>query len=166
MINLLGALVIIFGFFSPFLIPLPTGRTILSTVLLCIGFLLLLKANRKLTKVSVWLKWARIGVLVNILGFLLFLLITILVLNTSFSDTNFGHMLLVGTRWIFMPITSVSQIFFPYYEQIKMSDGSIGTKISFLRWTLTSFFNVLLYIVFAVIIGKLISTKRERFQQM
>jgi hypothetical protein len=166
MVNLLGALVIIFGFLSPLLIRLPVGRTIPPTIFFCIGFLLLLKENRKFAKKSGWFKWGQVGALVNIIGFLLLILINVLVLNMSLSDTNFGHMLTMGTRWIFMPITSLSALFSLYYEQIKMSDGSLKMEINFLRWTLTCFFNVLLYIVLAVVIGKLLSTKCERYRQM
>jgi hypothetical protein len=166
MVNLLGAFVIILGFLSPWLIHLPAGLSILSTILICVGFLLLLQPNRKLTKASVWLKWGRIGVVINITGFLLLFFLTSIVLNTSLSDTNFGQILLRITRWIFMPITSLSETFLPYYEQIKMSDGSIGTRINFLKWTLASFLNVSLYIILAIIIGKLISKNRDRVRQI
>lgn len=165
MVNVLGALIIIFGFLSHFIL-LPRGITIPSTILFCVGFLLLFKSNKKLTKVSALLKWGQIGVLVNLLGFLLLLLSAILVLNTSLSDTKFGYVFLSGIRWIIMPITALSEVFSPY-EQIIMPGGIIGGKLSFLRWNLASFFNVFFYAVFAIVIGKLVSTvKLKKHQPM
>ncbi len=109
MVNLSGALVIIFGFLSPFVVYLPVGSSMLSTVLIYIGFLLLLKPNKKLTK-AIWLKWGQVGALVNIIGFVLLLLITVFVLNTSLEISNLGYKILAGTYWTLMPITAIDEL--------------------------------------------------------
>jgi len=164
MVNLLGAFIIVLGFISPFLIHLPSGIPIPPTILFWVGFLLLLKSSSKLMKLSPWLKWGRIGLLANIAGLLLLFLISEALLNTSLLGRH-GFLLLKGASFIIHPIASLSEILFPY-EQIKMSDGSIGTKISYLRSTITSFLDILLFIGIAIIIEKLFFAKHNREERI
>ena len=164
MVKLLGALIIILGFISPFLIHLPNGIPIPPTMLFWVGLLLLLKSSSKLITGSSWLAWGRKGLLANIVGSLLLLLLSEVLVNTSLLG-SYGFYLLKGAGFIIHPIASLSQILFPY-EHIKMPDGSIGIKIGYLRSSITSFLDILLFIGIAIVIGKLIFSKHNREEKI
>ena len=157
MINFFGFLIIVCGFFVPFL----TGGKLPSIVFFWVGFLLLLWPNKYLLKFSPWPKWARIGLLLNIFGILLLLLFSGLMANAELSSSYFAYILLRTISWIFTPISNIFDLFFPY-SQAKMPDGSIQFTISFLRGILTSFSNVLVYLGLGIIIGKLYSKRKRR----
>lgn len=149
-INFFGLLIIICGFFAPFL----SSGKLPSIVFFWVGFLLFLWPNKYFLKSSSWPKWARIGLLLNILGILLLFLFSSLIVNTTLSSSYLASILLKITSWIFTPISTIAELFFPY-KQTKLPDGSVQFTISFLREILNSFFNVLVYIVIGIIIGTL-----------
>lgn len=157
MVNFIGFLIIICGFFAPFL--LSEGK-IPSIFFFWIGFLLLLWSNKYFRK-AVWPKWARIGLILNILGMSFLFLLTELVLNTPLSSSHFAFILLTIANWIFNPISNVFEFLYPYKQTI-MPDGSIRFSISFLRGTVTSFFNVLVYIGIGIIFGRFISKRLSK----
>ncbi len=162
MINFLGFLIIICGFLAPFL----SGGKMPSIFFFWVGFLLLFLPNKYFPKASGWLKWARIGLLLNVVGTLFLILFNVLAVYTSLFSSYLAHILLRGAGWILKPISGIFEILFPYnqsYNQVKMPDGGIivvsTITINFLRDTLTTFFDVLVYIGIGIALGKLILKK-------
>jgi hypothetical protein len=155
MINLIGFLIVVCGFFAPFL----SSGTIPASVFFWVGFLLLLWSNKFALEISTYLKWARIGLLLNVSGTFLLFLLSSLAVNTSLFSNYFGFIILKGAHWIINPITSLIAFFFPY-DQVTMPDGSIRFSQSFIRAILSEFFDVLTYIVLALLIGKLLSARK------
>lgn len=157
MINISGLLIIFCGFAAPFL----SGGQMPSVLFFWVGFLLLLWPNRYFLKTSPWLKWARIGLLLNILGTLFLLLFVYIVTHSSLSHSYFVSLMLNGVTLIVNPISTIYDFLFPY-NQIIMPDGSIQSTVSFFRATATSFCNVLTYILIGIALGKIITNKRTR----
>ena len=149
MINFLGFLIIICGFLAPFI----RGWMMLSIFFFWVGFFLLFLPNKYFPKTSGWLKWARIGLLLNVVWTFF-----VIIAHTSLPSTYLAHILLRGAGWILSPISGIFEILFPYNE-VKMPDGSIGHTVNFLRVALTNFFDVLVYIGIGIALGKLISKK-------
>jgi len=164
MVNLLGVVIIICGFLIPYFLTLPAGRTIPPIIFFYVGFFLLFKPNKYLKISSSWAKYARIGVFMHIVSFLLLIFISLLVVNTSLSSIKFGYLLSIGMSWISKPMTQISEVLFPT-EWIKMPDGSYAGTINFFRYNVTGFLDILFYIVVAICIGKWISIKQKRVQQ-
>jgi len=155
MINIFGFLIIICGFAAPFL----SGGQIPSTFFFWAGFLLLLWPNRYLPKTSFWPKWARVGVVLNILGTLVLLLFVYTI--THISSGYFAFLIVKVASFLFNPISTISDFLFPY-DQVTMPDGSARFTVSFIRATVTSFCDVLAYILIGVALGKLILMKQSR----
>jgi hypothetical protein len=157
MINLFGFLLIIAGFIIPFL----TDGQIRSTFFFLVGFLLLLWPNRYFPKMSFWLKWGRIGVILKIFGTLFLILFFRLITQTSFSSSYFALLILQITSYIFSPFARIFDIILPK-GQITMPDGSAQYTISFIRASVTSFCDILAYILIGIAIGKLIAMKQSK----
>lgn len=155
MINLLGFLIILLGFFAPAL----SGGNIPSIFIFWIGFLLLLLPNKYLSKFSFWLKWARVGVVLNIIGVFLIFLFVKLITNTSLSAKYSLGILLSGANWIVNPVSMLFKRLQPS-PVMKMADGSIQLSINFYTAAVTDFFDILVYIVLGTILGKLILMKK------
>lgn len=157
MINIVGFLIIIFAFFVPFI----SGGKVPSILIFWIGFFFLLLPNKNFPKASEWLKWARMGLLLNVLGTLFLFLFGELVVNTSsLSSSYFAQIILSVSSWIFQPVSRLFEVVFPY-KQVRMPNGSVLSYISFLRGVITDFFNVLIFVGFCAIFGKLVSTKQN-----
>jgi hypothetical protein len=122
MINFLGFLIIICGFIAPFI----RGGMILSTFFFWVGFLLLFLPIKYYPKASGWLKWARMGLLLNVVWTFFVIILHELVTNTS---TYLVYILLRGAGWILRPISGIFEILFPF-NQVKMPDGSIIVGIT------------------------------------
>ncbi len=154
MINFLGFLIIICGFLAPFI----RGWMVLSIFFFWIGFLLLFLPNKYFPKASGWLKWARIGLLLNVVWTFFVIILNELAVNTSLFSAYLAQILLRGAGWILRPITGIFEILFPY-NQVKMPDGSIIVGFTSSFDTLTHFFDILVYIGIGIALGKMISEK-------
>ena len=138
MLSLLGILVILCGFAAPYLIGYPPPGSIFF---FWTGFLLLFWPTNPLFKTSNWLKWGRIGLMVNVLVTISFFVLIYLE----------NYELFFRFFYIPNPIGTILGILFP--EKIPL--GIIGR-------TIIAFFNVLLCIGLATIIGNLIVRKRQQ----
>ncbi len=69
-----------------------------------------------------------------------------------------------GAIPIFKPISTIFDLLDPY-NQIKMSNGSIQSEISFIRATVLSFCDVSVFILSGAIIGKWISSHRTKLDR-
>ena len=110
-------------------------------------------------------KWARRGLLLHAIGLWLFMLFA----GFSVSAELYGNLLVRAVHQIgyllLSPFNELSNILFPLSSIVK-SDGSVHTEISFIRSTVPSFLNVLLYISIGAFIGydlqkKAANTKAE-----
>jgi len=137
MLNLLGILLIICGFVAPHFLGYPPPG---SMVFFWVGFLLLLWPTNPLLKTSNWPRWARIGLVAN-------LVVTIFYLVLIYLQ---NYELFFKFFYIPYPIGTILHILFP--DEIPL--GVVGRTISI-------FFNLLIYIGVAIILGKLITRKRR-----
>ena len=155
-----GVTIILFGFLVPHL----SDGTLPAIFFFWLGFLLILWPSKYFRKTSVWPKWARIGLVLNITGTLLLLFFINIISNNAFSYSYFASVLLKSISFIFKPISTMFANIFPY-NRIQMPDGSIQVSIGFFRSTLTSFLDVLTYLFIGIIIGKLILKQRNKVQE-
>lgn len=157
--NIIGIIVIIIGFISA---PLTNGR-LPSILFYWLGFMLLLWPNINYPKASYLLKWARIGLVINILGTLLLVLVSSIATNTALSFNSIVSTFLRVASLLLKPASSIVTRFFPY-SQFQMPDGSIQFSISFIRGTITSFFDVLIYLFIGIVLGKFIAARQGKAQ--
>lgn len=150
MTRIIGLLTIVFGFFAPFL----SGGRIPPVLLFWIGFLLLLRTKKSLQPTAQWQHWSRIGLLIHVLGTSFGLLYTYILLNTFLSNSNLAGLLLRILNLLVNPVSPLGSYFFPYPE-FTMPDGSVQIHLSFLRGTITSFFDVIVYLLLGAGLGKL-----------
>ncbi len=141
MLNLLGILFIICGFVAPHFLGYPPPG---SMFFFWIGFLLLLWPTNPILKTSNWPRWARIGLIVNVLVTIFFFVLIYLE----------NYELFFKFFYIPYPIGTILHILFP--DEIPL--GVVGRTIS----TVATFFNILIYIGVAIILGKLIARKRQQ----
>lgn len=154
MINISGFLIIIFGFAAPFL----SGGRVPSIFFFWAGFLLLLWPSRYFPKTSWRSKWARSGVVLNILGTLFLLLFVYIITHPFFSFGYFAFQIFKVVGLLFKPVSSISDFIFPQGQMI-MPDGSARSTVSFIRATVTSFGDVLTYVFIGLIIGRIKNKK-------
>jgi hypothetical protein len=131
MIALLGALIIISGFLSPFF----KKGEIPSSLFFWIGFLVLFASRRFYPRHELWMKWASRGVLLNAFGTLV--LIQVIGILAVSKKYNILAVVLKGGNYIFSPI-------------------SMAVKF---RSTVTSFLDVLVFIGLGIVVGKLFIKK-------
>lgn len=150
MTKIIGILTIILGFLAPFL----SAVRIPPVLLFWFGFLLLLRTKKYLHPTAGWQYWSRIGLLIHVLGTSFTVFYTYVLLNTFLSGSNLAGLLLRMLTVLLNPVSSLGSYLFPYPE-FTMPDGSVQTHISFLRGTFTGFFDVIVYLLIGVGIGKL-----------
>ncbi len=157
MINLGGFLIVICSFFVPFW----SRGKVPSTFFFWLGFFLLLWPTKRFPNASTWLKWARIGLLINVIGNLFTFFLGYFLINTSFADSSLADLFFLGISWILNPIGGILDLLFPS-NQVTMPDRSVHSAVSFLRATLTSFFDILVYIGIGFAIGEFSSRKKSK----
>lgn len=149
MINIFGLIIFIAGFVVPFL----SGGRIPYDFFFWFGFLLLIRPNKYFPPGTGSAKYARIGLLVHVLGTLVILSYYNLVLSTSLSNSSFAYLSIRAVNYIVNPVSSLFHLIFPR-EQFGLKDGRI-LFIILMRSTITGFLNVLLYVCLGAIIGRL-----------
>ena len=152
MVNIVGIVIIILGFIAPFM----SDGYAPSVIFFWVGFLMLLRPCKYISSSSKWPRYARIGLLLSVVMALVSLLCSYFIMYYPIHS-NHGRILAGGlslniTR-IAYPIRALYDFILPvpYFEQ---PDGSISFKISFMRTSLTSIFNILFYMIISVFIGK------------
>jgi len=147
--NIIGILIIVLGFFSPFL----TKGRVPPALFFWAGFLFLLKKPiRYLPIKATWASWGRIGLLINVVASLFVILCTHIVVSTDLSHSYLAGILLKALYWIVAPIKQLFAILIPY-PRFDLANGSVGFQISFSRGVLTDFFDIFIYVILAAIIG-------------
>jgi hypothetical protein len=148
--KIIGILTIILGFLAPFL---SAGR-IPPVLLFWIGFLLLLRTKKSQQPTAEWQYWSRIGLLIHVLGNSFVLFYTYILLNTFLSGSYLAGLLSRMFYFLASPVSSLGSHLFPH-PKFTMPDGSVQIHVSFLRGTITSFLNVIVYLLVGVGLGKL-----------
>jgi hypothetical protein len=138
MINIIGLLIIVSGFFLPYFIK----AHVPSTYFFWLGGLLSFNKGAIIRGELRWAKWAQIGILVNVA-------LVIGALTTDFligqgSITRIEYWLSMALYWLSSPATAIGQYIFPYPE-IHQPNGSVCFKISYSRTAITAFFNVAIF---------------------
>jgi len=154
--NLIGFLIIICGFFA---IPLSDWK-VSPIYFFWLGFLLIFSRKQSTMKISPWRKWALLGLLLNVFGNLITLLFYIDLIYPFLSKSHFiSYTLSLAIHRLVSPVSFLLEIVFPYKKTI-IYDGSVLFQFDLFRRTLEIFLDVFVYILFAVVIGKLISSKK------
>lgn len=137
--NLIGVLLIIGGFFI-----LHLAGTLVSLLFFWSGFFILL-SGMPLSEKGILKKWARVGLLFNVL---VAVFTGILELHKQFS-------LVSKLFFILSPAGTVLQFLFPEKMPVENS----------YRTTIIIFFNIIIHICLGVIIGKLLISRRRKANQ-
>ncbi len=132
MINIVGIVILIVGFMAPYI---SSGR-LPSVVFYWIGGLMCFSKGLLVRTDTPWTKWARIGILTNIvlsiITFATFSLIVGVIL------TSFEQWLSRIPYWLSSPATVIGQELFPAHETHR-SDGSVLIHIGYLRVVVEDF---------------------------
>ena len=149
-VNIIGILIVIFGFFSPYLFPVLDASIYLhsyghSVYFLWLGFLLILHPSPRFHKYKPHLNWGRLGILLNMFLFFSshFIYSIILFQKSIYEGINITLMLLLKklanpVRALFDAIIAV--------PSTTCSNGSVEFSYSFIRASFTDFFNILFFV--------------------
>lgn len=148
MIALLGALIIISGFLSPFF----SKGKVPSILFFWIGFLVLFASRKYYPRYEPWMKWASRGVLLNAVGQLV--LIQTLNIVLILKNNDIATKLLNCEYYILKPISNISQFLFPYHH-VESAGGIVTFTMTYLKGSAQDFLDVLAYIGMGVLVGKL-----------
>jgi len=159
MINIIGLLIIIIGFFIPFYnVAYPYVSSIYFFWLgglLCLNKGILIRRNFR------WAKWAQIGILIHIAVSIINLVPTFLIEGFV---SSFEFWLSQTLYWISSPATAIGQYMYPYPETPQL-DGSVLIQISHIRSVITSFINVAIFALISSLIG-IVWQKRKVNEQI
>lgn len=148
MINIVGIVILILGFFAPYL---SSGR-FPSIVLFWIGGLVFLNKGVLIKPEITWSKWARIGIWVNIALFLIMLATFYLTINRSM--TTIEYWLSMIPYWLSRPATALGHQLF-HSPGTHHLDGSVSFHVGFARTVIADFLNVALFALVSAVIGSL-----------
>ena len=150
MINIIGVVIIVLGFIAPFIIP--AVAYIPSSIFFSLGFLALLSSSKFITKTANWNKWARAGLLANMLMYVTVMIIYVHLLRILNLSLLY---------WIYAPFSSLFGIFFPI-ESIKLLDGGTIYYVSGIRVATMSFIDILIYLTAGILIGRWLQIRRNK----
>jgi hypothetical protein len=140
MINIIGLVILVAGFFVPYL----SVANLSSTYFYWVGGLLSLNKGIIIRDDLKWAKWAQIGILINI-ATIVVLFLTHLLIGYG-SITRFEYWISTLLYWLSNPVTAIGQQLFPYPETHN-PDGSVCFQISFSRTVITAFLNVAIFAI-------------------
>ena len=161
MINIVGLIILIAGFFAPYL---SEGR-LPPIIFFWLGGFMSLNKGLFIRREARWAKWARMGILTNIAV----IIITTLVVDHLIgkSLTKFGYWLTIILYRFSGPTNAVVEQIFPI-PTTRLPDGSIGFQISYFRTVITSILTVATYASISVVVGllwqKMRHNKRDTVQ--
>jgi|AntAceMinimDraft_17_1070374.scaffolds.fasta_scaffold276533_1 hypothetical protein len=158
MINIVGVVIIAFGFYAPF-IGAPFAAYVPLSIIFWLGFLALLSPSKFIPETVNWNKWARSGLLANVL-------VCVVIRIIYFHYLVFIspiHILSELSYWISAPFSMLMGTVFPL-EEIKLPNGVSSCSISFIRATTTTFVDILIYLIVGILIGKWLQTRRNKME--
>lgn len=148
MINIIGIIVIVIGFFAS---PITAGL-IPSIIFFWLGFLFLLSQSNFIPADAKWTRYARGGMLVQVLIYFIGILYFSLFYNPASLHTGCNIFTSNLFSWFFSPVSEI----LPAPASKMMSDGTIVVRISFFRIALISFLDVIIYLALGVVVGRLL----------
>jgi len=154
MINIVGILITISGFLAPHL----TNGNIPAIPFFWIGGLVILNKGILIKSNATWMKWARIGILINIVLFVV-MLTTFYLLNER-PITAFVQRLSMVPYWLSKPATALGQQLLPFPEMQHL-DGSVTFHMGFSRTVIADFLDVAVFATAAVVIGLFLKKTQE-----
>ena len=151
MLFVLGVLILSCGFLAPFL----NKGGIPPVVFFWIGFFILLSSGKHYPRYALWMKWGRVGVLINAIGTLILVQIMgVLVLSKEYDILSIA----LKGNYILSPISILSKYLFPH-PRVESADGITTSALSYLRYTTTSLLDVLVFIGIGLLVCKLFIKK-------
>ena len=136
-----------------------TNGVMPSVLIYWLGFILYFGLNPSSMIQAKWQLWGRRGLFVNI--FLVAFLYLLLYSGKKFRITeNYYYYLQRGLNYIIRPVSNIANLFYPD-EMKRMPNGIDLISRSFLKGTITSFFDTIFYISGSILIGKIISSKND-----
>ncbi len=154
MINIIGMVIIISGFFAPYL----TNGNTPAIPFFWIGGLVFFNKGILIQSEAPWAKRARIGIMINIVLF-----VVMLATFYSLSErpiTALVQRLSMVPYWLAKPATALEQQIMPFPEMLH-PDGSVMFHMGFLRTVIADFLDVVLFATAAVAIGLLRKSASE-----
>jgi hypothetical protein len=148
MINIIGIVIIISGFFAPYL----SSSNIPAMPFFWLGGLVFLNKGILIKSDATWMKWARIGILINIFFFIV-MLATFYALNER-PITSFVQRLSMVPYWLSKPATALGQQI-PSFSEMRYSDDPVTFHIGFSRTAIADFLDVVAYMASAAAVGLL-----------
>jgi hypothetical protein len=157
MINMVGILFLILGFFAPYI----TDGHLPSIVCFWIGGMMFFNKGLLIRPETPWAKWARIGILTNV-AIVAVMFVTFSLINGVIMSP-FWFWLSRIPYWLSAPATAVGQRLFPALETHR-SDGSVLIHLGYLRIVVEDFLNVVTFVLGSVAIG-LLRQRRLQLQK-
>ena len=155
MINIVGLIIFALGFFAPHI---SEGR-IPALPLFWVGGAMLLSSGVFIKPGSSWTRWARLGIIANVLFVALMLSVFYATADRPMSKT--GQRLTMMPYWVAKPMTAAGQHIFPYKE-FHNADGSIAFRMSFIRTSFVDFLDIAVFAFAGVGCGRLREMKSRR----
>ena len=159
MYSIIGILIVAFGFFVPYL----SKDMISATLFFWLGFLLFLSPGRKKSTLGDWMRWAKVGLVANIVGGIISIIYSQSLVNTYLAKTFLMAKLFLALMWLTTPITQIAALVFPYPQLNEPADSEIAVQfyMGLSRASVTSLLDIIFIMLIAVILGKYF-TKRHR----
>ena len=164
-VNIIGILIVIFGFFSPYLFTVLDASIYLhsyghSVYFLWLGFLLMLHPSPRFHKYKPYLNWGRLGILLNMFLFFSYFIYSIILFQKSiYEGINITLMLLL--KKLANPIRSIFDAIMAV-PSTTFSDGSVQYSYSFIRASFTDFFNIIFFITLGICIKYILDKKDNK----
>lgn len=144
----IGLLIIVFGFLAPYL----SDGQIAPLYFFWIGFLLLLRPGKYIHQTTRWANDARLGLLVNILAWILYIILFRIRSIPCLSNNGVIHLAFRLLMWMVTFVTRLCNLAFPIKMERAPDGGYIGA-ISFYRVAITSFLHLALYMGAFILTG-------------
>ena len=141
MINLIGLLIVTFGFIVPFI----TELSSLPYICFLSGFLLLLRPNQWIPSMEGWAEGGRLGLLANAVGMIILMLFGLFLVGLSRNTTHIEYLAIQTLSRLVSPVASLADTFVPP-PRIELSDGSVGMSFHHVRTATTDFLDIFVYL--------------------
>ena len=99
-----------------------------------------------------WARWARLGVVANIL--FVALMLSVFYATADRPMSKLQQRLTMMPYWVAKPVTAAGQYLFPYKE-IHNADGSIAFRMSFIRTSFVDFLDIAMFAFVGIGCGRL-----------
>ncbi len=157
MINIVGIGILIFGFLAPYI----TDGHLPSIACFWIGGIMFFNKGMLIKPETQWVKWARIGILINVAMTAVMFVIFTLINGVIMSP--FWFWLSRIPYWLSAPANAIGQQLVPALETHR-SDGSVFIHLGYLRIVVEDFLDVVIFASLFVAIG-LLRQRRLQLQK-